>query len=150
MRKNCTDDPKAVADVLDRAEVIWLALVDDQGPHCVPVNFALDGETIYIHSGKKGRKAAALDSGGVAAFSAAVDVAPKRGDDACSQGYFFRSVMGSGTVRACEGDEHKKGLDAITLKHTGKLLPYSQAALELTAVYAIDIAAATARIKDPT
>lgn len=149
MRKGLTDDSKVVQDILDRAEVLWLALVDDEGPHSVPVNFGEADGVLYIHSGKKGRKAAALDSGSVLAFSAAVDVAKRPGgDDACDQGYHFRSIMGKGTPRLVEGDEKITGLDAITVKHLGKQLPYVDKFMPITNVYAIDIETITARVKE--
>lgn len=149
MRKGVTTDTAVIEDILNRAEVLWLALNDDQGPYCVPVNFAIKNGVIYIHSGKKGRKAACLDSGAPLAFSAAVDVRMRKGgDDACDQGYHFRSVAGSGRPRLAADAERMEGLDAITIKHLGKMLPYRTKVLPVTAVYAIDIDDATARIKE--
>ena len=149
MRKGVTDDPNVVSAILARADVLWLALVDDRGPHCVPVNFAEENGVIYIHSGRTGRKAACLDSGNAVAFSAAVDIEKRKGgDNACNQGYRFRSVMGSGAPREIDGDEKMHGLDLITFKHLGRQLPYVDKVLPKTAVYAIDIVEATARIKE--
>ena len=149
MRKNVTDNRAVIEDILNRAEVLWLAMVDDQGPHCVPVNFAAAGNVIYIHSGLKGRKSACLNAGAMLAFSAAVDVRRRPGgDDACDQGFHFRSVMGRGVPRLLEGDEKIAGLDAITRKHLGRLLPYVDKILPITSVYAIDVEQITARVKE--
>ena len=129
--------------------MLWLALTDDDGPHCVPVNFAEENGIIYIHSGRKGRKAACLNSGNRVAFSAAIDIKmKKRGENACDQSYRFKSVMGSGTPRELEGDDKMHGLDLITIKLMGRQLPYNNKMLPATAVYAIDIDTATARIKE--
>ncbi|MEZ7196899.1 pyridoxamine 5'-phosphate oxidase family protein [Pseudodesulfovibrio karagichevae] len=149
MRKGVTEDKAVVADILDKAEVVWLALNDDEGPHCVPVNFAVQGDTLFVHSGKRGRKAACLDSGAAMAFSAAVDIELKTSDDnACELGYRFRSVMGNGTPRPLDGDEKLRALDLITLKYAGRSMPYNEKVLAITAAYAIDIRSATARIKE--
>ncbi|MGE4423516.1 MAG: pyridoxamine 5'-phosphate oxidase family protein [Pseudodesulfovibrio sp.] len=149
MRKGVTEDKAVVADILDKAEVVWLALADDHGPHCVPVNFAVQGDTLFVHSGKRGRKAACLDSGALMAFSAAVDMELKTSDDnACELGYRFRSVMGNGTPRPLDGDEKLRALDLITLKYAGRAMPYNEKVLAITAAYAIDIKSATARIKE--
>jgi nitroimidazol reductase NimA-like FMN-containing flavoprotein (pyridoxamine 5'-phosphate oxidase superfamily) len=148
MRKNVTTDPAVIGDILKRADVLWLALVDEHGPYSVPVNFAAEGDRIYIHSGKRGRKAAALASSAPLAFSAAVDLETKTGNDACEYGYRFRSVMGSGTPRPAEGDEMRAALDAITLKYAGKPLPYSEKALAATIAFVIDVDSITARIKE--
>jgi len=149
MRKDVTDNTAVIEDILNRAEVLWLALADAEGPYCAPVNFAAGRNVIYIHSGLKGRKAACLESGAPLAFSTAVDVRRRAGgDDACDQGYHFRSVMGRGTPRRLSGDELTAGLDAITLKHLGRMLPYKENVLPITAVYAIDIESVTARVKE--
>lgn len=149
MRKGVTDDKAVTADILSGAEVLWLALVDDRGPHCVPVSFAADGDALYVHSGQKGRKAACLDSGAPLAFSAVVDPALKTSDEnACELGYRFRSVMGNGVPRRLSGDEKLRALDLITLKYAGRAMPYNEKVLAITAVYAIDVTAVTARIKE--
>jgi hypothetical protein len=149
MRKGVTEDKSVVAEILDKAEVIWLALADDDGPHCVPVNFAFEGDTLFVHSGRKGRKAACLDSGALLAFSAAVDMQLKPSDDnACELGYRFRSVMGNGVPRPLDGDEKMRALDLITVKYAGRAMPYNEKVLAVTVAYAIDIRSATARLKD--
>lgn len=149
MRKGVTDDPALVKDVLDRADILWLALADEEGPHSVPVNFAYLNGAIYIHMGKRGRKAAAFAAGSPVAFSAAVDVRMRPGGgDACDQGYHFLSVMGRGTPRLAEGDERMAAMDALTVKHLGKQLPYNDKMLAITLLYAIDIETVTARIKE--
>ncbi|MGL1861711.1 MAG: pyridoxamine 5'-phosphate oxidase family protein [Pseudodesulfovibrio sp.] len=149
MRKGVTDNQDVIKDVLDRAEVLWLAFADDEGPHSVPVNFAYTDGKIYIHTGKKGRKADAFNAGSPVAFSAAVDIEMRQGGgDACDQGYYFRSVMGRGTPRLTDGDEKMLGLNAITVKHLGKQLPYKEKMLPMTLVYAIDIENIKGRIKE--
>jgi len=148
MRKDVTVDPQVIADILARAEVLWLALTDEAGPYCVPVNFAAHEGRLCIHSGRRGRKAAALDSGKLLAFSTAVDLEPRTGDAACKYGYRFRSVMGTGTPRRVEGREMRTALDAITLKYAGKPMPYEDKPLAATVAYVIDIASITARIKE--
>ncbi len=148
MRKDCTEDTQTISDILAKTDVLWLALVDEDGPHSVPVNFAEENGIIYIHSGLRGRKAACLDTGNLLAFSAAIDIHMRAGgDDACDQGYHFKSVMGNGTPRLADGDEKMHGLDLITVKHLGKQLPYNDKHIPITNVYAIDIKTATARIK---
>lgn len=149
MRKGVTDDQDMIAEVLDKAEILWLALVDEQGPHSVPVNFGMVDGVIYLHSGLKGRKVDALDSGAPLAFSAVIDIETRHSDTACGMGYSFRSIMGRGTPRMVEGEEERMaGLDAITLKHAGRPLPYSEKALKKTRIYAIDIDSVTGRIKE--
>lgn len=148
MRKGVTNDPDAIRDVCGRADVLWLALCDDEGPYCVPVNFVLVGQTLYLHSGRKGRKARILTSGRPLAFSMAVDLKLRTGDTACKYGYRFRSVMGRGIPRIAEGDERRTGLDALVRKYAGEVLPCDERVLEITEVFAVDMDATSVRTKE--
>lgn len=148
MRKSVSDNVETVKNVLDKAEVLWLALSDDDGPYCVPVNFAEEDGVIYIHSGKKGRKAAILNTEARVAFSAAVDVEAKTGDTICRYGYRFRSVAGNGIPRLLKGEETRTGLDVIIRKYAGQLMSYSDKMLAATAVYAIPMENVSVRIKE--
>jgi len=153
MRKDVTEDPQAVADVLSRCEFVTLALVDEEGPYSVPVSCAFENGVLYFHSGRKGRKIAALRramaEGTRVAFSAAVDLVLKTGDMACDYGYKFRGVLGSGHARLVEGAEDKKAaLNALMRKYGGRdTFPYDEKILGVTEVVAIDVDRVTARIK---
>ena len=153
MRKDVTSDQAVVAEILNRAEYVTLALVDAEGPYSVPVNAALEDGVLYLHTSKKGRKAEALRqavaTGGRVAFSAAVDLEKKTGELACQWGYKFRSVLGSGPVREVElrGDK-VAALNTLMRKHAGRDdFPYDDGILDKTLVVAIDVDRATARLK---
>jgi uncharacterized protein len=153
MRKDVTDDQAVVAEILNCAQYVTLALVDDEGPYSVPVNAACVEGVLYLHSSKKGRKAEALRravaQGGRVAFSAAVDLEKKTGELACQWGYKFRSVLGSGPVRFIElGSDKVAALNTIMRKHAGRDdFPYDEGILDKTLVVAIDVDRATARLK---
>jgi nitroimidazol reductase NimA-like FMN-containing flavoprotein (pyridoxamine 5'-phosphate oxidase superfamily) len=153
MRKDVTEDSAAIADVLDRAEFMTLALADADGLHSVPLNFAQADGVVYFHTGRKGRKTAALRQaeaeGRAVAFSAVVDIAPKTGELACQWGRTFRSVFGSGRVRFLEDPaERLAGLGVIMKKYAGAdSFPYDERILAKTLVAAIRIERATARLK---
>jgi hypothetical protein len=120
MRKDVTDDPKAVADVLNRAPYASLALADADGLYGVPVNFAFADGVLYLHSAKKGRKIGALrkaaEAGTRVAFCAATDLEMKTGEKACQWGYTFRSVLGSGTVRIVDDPKEARAALGVIMK----------------------------------
>jgi len=153
MRKDVTTDPGAIADILDCAEYMSLALVDEAGPYSVPVNFAHADGVLYIHSARKGRKFEALlraeASGGLVGFSAAADLEMKTGEKACQWGYKFRCVLGAGRVRVlADPAEKRAGLGAIMNKYAGSdEFPYDEGILAKTAVVAIRVETSTARLK---
>ncbi|MDR3641415.1 MAG: pyridoxamine 5'-phosphate oxidase family protein [Humidesulfovibrio sp.] len=153
MRKDVTEDWTAVADVLDCAEYLSLALKDEAGLYSVPVNFAYADGMVYFHSARKGRKFEALRRAEAeetsVAFSAAADLEMKTGAKACQWGYKFRCVLGSGPVRLVESLEEKRaGLGAIMKKYAGAdNFPYDENIFAKTAVVAIRVEKATARLK---
>jgi len=153
MRKDVTDDPKVVAEVLGRAQYASLALTDADGLYCVPVNFAFADGMLYLHSARKGRKIEALRRAAAAgtrvAFCAATDLEMKTGEKACQWGYKFRSVLGSGTVRILDDPrETRAALGVIMRKFAGSDdFPYDDKMLAATAVVAIQVEGATARLK---
>ncbi|SNR63705.1 hypothetical protein SAMN04488503_0519 [Humidesulfovibrio mexicanus] len=153
MRKDVTDDPAIVAEVLRAAEFMSLAVQDAQGLYCVPVNFACRDGVLFFHSAKKGRKIEALRraeaAGTSVAFSAATDLKVKTGDKACQWGYTFRCVLGSGTVRELSDPaEARAGLGVIMAKYAGSDdFPYDEGILTKTAVLALRVGQATARLK---
>lgn len=153
MRKDVTEDKAAIADVLSRAQYVTLALHDTEGPHSVPVNFGYAEGVLYLHTGHKGRKTAALRQAEAeaapVAFSAVVDLEPKTGELACQWGYKFRSVFGAGRVRFLEDPkECLAALGVIMNKYAGAdSFPYDERILAKTLVAAIDVTRSTARLK---
>lgn len=147
MRKDLTQDKAVINDILDNAELLHLALCDADGPFCVPVNFVREGDTIYVHSSLKGRKAAALAKGPVG-FSAVVDVEAKTSDLACEWGFRFRSVRGEAVSAVVQDEaERSAALDAVVRRYAGKSLPMNEAMLKATAVFALEMGEVTARLK---
>lgn len=153
MRKDVTEDRAVVAEILQKAEYVTLALVDADGPYSVPVSHAYENGVLYFHSSKVGRKAEAVRlavrNGGRVAFSAAIDLEPKTGDMACDWGCKFRCVLASGAPRFIEGDGEKiAALNTLMRKYAGRDdFPYDPSVLSRTAVIALDVDRATARLK---
>lgn len=153
MRKDVTRDPGAVADILDCAEFMTLALFDAEGPYSVPVNFAHADGVLFLHSARKGRKFEALrkaeERGTPVGFSAACDLEMKTGDKACQWGYKFRCVIGTGRVRVvADPAERRAGLGVIMSKYAGgDEFPYDEGILDKTAVVAIRVETIAARLK---
>ncbi|MGE4293023.1 MAG: pyridoxamine 5'-phosphate oxidase family protein [Desulfovibrio sp.] len=147
MRKDVTLDENVINDILDRADVLHLALCDADGPFCVPVNFARSGRTLFVHSGLKGRKAAALQNGRVG-FSAVVDMEAKTSDQACNWGFRFKSVRGVAVSTVLQDDsERAEALDAVVRRYAGKSLPMNEEMLKATAIFALEMDEVAARIK---
>ena len=125
--------------LLRRAEVLRLGLADADGPYVVPVNFGYDGERIYVHGAREGRRVAAVAEGARVCFEAD-EGEIVRADRPCGFTARFRSVIGYGTARLLTSAEDKRrGLDVL-MRHygsTGEGIP--DAKLEVTSVIEIVI-----------
>jgi hypothetical protein len=148
MPREFNDDPAILHDILDRAEVLHLALQDPEGPYVIPVNFVRVGERLFIHSGKEGRKIRNLRRDGRVGFSMCVDLELKRGDVACKWGYRFKSVVGSGQARFVEENSaRQETMAALVRKYAGSDYFVDERIFEKTLILEIEILSATARVK---
>lgn len=147
MSKEYSTDWNQAAAVLDEARIMHLALTGDDGPYCLPVNFARKGRHIYLHSGTSGKKLDMLAKDNRVCFSAQADVRLKTASLACNWGYDFRSVVGFGTVDILTDEtERRHGLETIVHKWAGKAMAVNEKIFAAqTLVLRINVSEATLR-----
>ena len=104
--------------LLRRVSVLRLGLIEGGEPYVVPVNFGYDGERIYVHGPREGRRIAAVTGSARVCFEVDEgEVLPA--DRPCGYTSRFRSVIGYGTARLlAEEGEKRHGLDVI-MRHYG-------------------------------
>lgn len=119
---------KAITDtgelhrILDEAPVLHLGLVDGGRPYVVPLNFARDGDALYVHCAADGRKLRCL----VAQPEVCVEVERllrvTSGPAACGDWTsHYESVIGFGTAQVIAGDDQRRhGLQTIMAKYSGR------------------------------
>lgn len=118
-------DPATIDDILARAMVGHLGLVDDAGTYVVPFSFAVrrDGErvTVYIHGAGHGRKVDAIRARPDARICFQTEVYHSVADldgRATGLSQWYESVIGFGTARVVDDpDEALDGLRAIVAKY---------------------------------
>ena len=90
--------------ILKECDAVRIAAQDEAGLFIVPMNFGyrLEGEklTLFVHSAPEGRKVEAFRRGGMVAFEMDCGHALRSADTACGHSFTYRSIMGSGTIRA--------------------------------------------------
>ena len=134
------DRPDDVQDILRRATVLHLAMLDGDRQYVLPLSYGYDGEAIYLHSASTGRKIEALRAVPEVCFAVSVDLVLTRGDHACDWGFRYRSVVGEGVITFVEDAAEKRhGLDALMRQHGGPTGDYSAVMLARTTVLRIDI-----------
>lgn len=140
-------DKQMIEKILNEAEVIRLAMVDEGDPYLVAMNFAYADGFIYMHSAKEGRKIDVLKKNNKVAFQADTGVELLLKEEACSCGTRYMSIFGTGrTFLIDEKEEKSKALDAIMTKHTGRVgFEYPEKVFEKTLIIKVEIESMTGK-----
>ncbi len=110
-------DPAAIEDILKRARICHLALCDGAKPYVVPMNYGYDGNCLYLHSAREGRKIDIIKRNNLVAFSIFVDEQMVTGDTACKFTTRYRSVMGEGKITLVDDADKKEEALRIIMRH---------------------------------
>ncbi|MDI6711887.1 MAG: pyridoxamine 5'-phosphate oxidase family protein [Anaerosomatales bacterium] len=140
MRREDHRMPGEEADaLLRRAQVLRLAMADEDGPYVVPLNFGYDGERIYVHGAREGRRLDAIARDPRVCFEVDEgEVVP--GALPCRYTARFSSVVGYGRARVLETVEDKlRGLEVLMRHYGGPVEGFDEAVLEKTSVVEIEI-----------
>ena len=146
-------DETAIRAILDKAQVLHLAMIDGDRPYVVPLHYGYTLEngvlTLYLHSAKEGRKLDVLQKNARVAFVLETDVSPISGGDIpCKYGAAYASVMGEGRATILTDPVEKT--DALTMlmkTQTGRNFYITEAMTDTVAVLRIDVEAFTAKAR---
>jgi uncharacterized protein len=112
-------DPAETRAILDQADVIHLALADNDTPYLVTMNFGIRREgplALYVHCAHEGRKIDMLRRNNRVCFSVDVGREVFQAEKGTSCGYSmrYRSVVGSGRMTfVTDPSEKLAGLTAV-------------------------------------
>jgi hypothetical protein len=113
-------DRAEVLEVLSRAPVVHLGLAAGDQPYVVPLFFALDGETVYLHTGREGRKMDMLAANPRVCLQAEVGVELRPAADPCRWSARYQSVVGFGTAELVpDGPEKRRALAVLMDRYAG-------------------------------
>ena len=111
---------------LRSGRIVHLGLMDSDCPYVVPMHYGLEIENrawiLYLHSASSGHKIDLIRKNPVCFAEIDCDMELiSGGDNACSYGTAFSSVMGKGTVEVLENPEEKiHGLQVLMGHQTGR------------------------------
>jgi len=148
-RKDRAMDRDFALMVADKCEYAHLAMVSEDGePYCIPLSIALEGETIYFHCAKEGRKVDALRANPAVCMSCVGNT--QRATDMFTTE--FESAIIFGTASEVLDDIEKiHALKLICERHTpANMHAFDEAikmSLHRTAVWKIEIAEITGKRK---
>ena len=134
MRRNDREitDSREILSIVNECKVIRLAMLDEQGlPYIIPLNFGYrfaDGVfTFYCQMDCRGELQSA--------------------DHACGYGYYYASVIGSGTAELIEGAEKLDALSALMRHMAGREDTFTEEQARGVAVLAIRVRSLSAKAK---
>ncbi len=134
-------DAHIISEILNKAETVHFAMVDDHEPYAVTMNYGYRDHALYLHCAPEGRKIDILRRNSRVAFTVETDVSLSLGSEACQCTTIYKSVFGTGFACFVEDLEGKKAaLDIIMEKHSGPgNYTYPEALLKRTAIIRVDI-----------
>ena len=109
-------DRGEIDKILRKATVCRLGLVDGAIPYVVPLSFGYEGNALYFHSAREGRKVALLKRNAIVCFEFDVDAEPVRSETSCGWTMRYRSVIGSGTASFVEDPGEKSAAMKIIMR----------------------------------
>jgi len=133
--------------IIRTALVCRIAMAAAGEPYVVPVSFGYDGEAIFIHTAKSGRKIEFIEANSRVCFEFENNVSLQVDDsDACQWTFEFESVIGYGAITEIEtAEERARGLNQIMLHYSGRDWDIDDAATATTRVWRIDIESLTGK-----
>ena len=146
-------DPAKIRDILERAQILHLGMIDGEVPYVVPLHygFEYDGTavTLFVHSAKEGRKLDVLSKNDNVFVEIDCDAALLPADVPCAWGSTFASVMGEGKATLLEDPAEKAAALTVLMKtQTGKDFTISEQMAAAVAVIRIDLPEVTCKINE--
>lgn len=132
---------KEIDAIIAGATVMRLAMIDGNSPYIVPLSFGYDGEKLYFHCAKEGRKLDILAANNQVAFEFEENVELlTHPEKACNWSFAYKSVVGFGVAVALETHEEKSyGLECIMKQYSAKSWNFADISLAAICVFAIAI-----------
>ena len=143
-------DINVIKEILDKAKIAHIGLVDGNEPYVVPMNYGYtfeDGKLIiYLHGARRGRKLDVMQANPNVFFDAICDIKPFSGDVACKYGISYACVMGKGKAQILNDvEEKKKGLVALMKTQTGKDFTFDDKTASVVSVIKISVSEFSAK-----
>ena len=133
--------------IIRGSHVCRIALAMDNMPYIVPVSFGYDGESIYIHTAKEGKKINYFRNNNNICFEFERNVKLVGDpDNACRWTFSYESVIGFGKIYELESlEQRERGLNKIMFQYSGKDWVFGEDLLKNIRVWKIEITSITGK-----
>jgi nitroimidazol reductase NimA-like FMN-containing flavoprotein (pyridoxamine 5'-phosphate oxidase superfamily) len=139
-------DRAIMDDIIRRAQVCHLGLVDGEAPYVVPLSFGYDGKALYFHCAPQGRKLDLIRRNPRVCFAFDLMENLIEAEQACHWGIRYQSVMGTGTAHLIEDAEGKRqALAAVMAQYSKNTFTFPDEAVARTAAIRVAIESLTGK-----
>ncbi len=139
-------DKDEIDSIIRQAQVCRLGLADAGVAYIVPLCFGYDGNQLYFHSAREGRKIEILKRNNQVCFEFEVDTKISPGKTVCDWGMQYRSVVGYGTASFIEiPGKKRRALDIIMAQYADGAFEYAAEALDKILITKVDISSMTGK-----
>ena len=130
-----------IDEIIREAEVCRLAFAVDGEPYIVPVSFGYDGNALYFHTAKTGKKIDCIHANPRTCFELERNVElVTHESNPCDWSFTYECVIGYGTVsELVEPDARKHGLNQVMLHYSGREWDLDPPSVDNTRIWRLDI-----------
>ena len=142
-------------EITDKAEMEWiihsssvcrLALSENDRPYIVPLCFGYKDNTLYFHSGQKGKKLDILRKNPHVCLEFDIDHEVVKAEKACEWSMKYRSVVGYGKGSVIDDVKSKQKALHIIMQHYSNLsFEYPEAMIQKTLIIKVEIESMTGK-----
>jgi len=146
-QENEVKDRETVDSIIRNADVCRLAMCSENEPYVVPMCFGRDGDSIYFHCAKEGKKMDIIKKNSRVCFELEGGANIARASIPCKWSIDYISVIGLGRASIVEDVEEKKRALTIILEHYGGKRPYEygEQAFDKAAIIKVEIESMTCK-----
>jgi uncharacterized protein len=136
-----------IDEIIRGSDVCRIAMAMDNMPYIVPVSFGYDGESIYVHTAREGKKINHFTYNNNVCFEFERNVKLfGNPENACKWTFSYESVIGIGKIHESESLEQKEiGLNKIMSRYSGKEWVFGDDKFNDIRVWKIEIVSMTGK-----
>ncbi len=148
-------DKNEIIEIIDKAKILHLGLIDNEFPYIVPLHYGYEYEkekdkfVFYMHGAKEGHKLDLIHANSNACVELESDIEMDSGGDVpCRYGSFYSSVIGKGKVCVVGNDiEKEHALNLLMINQTGRTFEFTRAMLSSVTVIKLEVTEYTAKAR---
>lgn len=134
-------DRELISQIIHKCQVCRLGLAKEDVPYIVPVSFGYDGQAIYFHTAKEGKKIDYFAANDRVCFEFEHGVRPVPDEsNPCQWTISYQSVIGYGRVHELlTAAEKAAGLKQIVAQYSGQAWAFNDRDLDRVRVWKMTI-----------